>query len=70
MSGRSDRRHHIERLKKKRRKYWSWGENKSDRAIGMLVHTPKTCSCHMCGNPRKYWKEKTIQEKKAEQEYK
>lgn len=22
------------------------------------------CSCHMCGNPRKYWKQRTIQELK------
>jgi hypothetical protein len=24
-------------------------------------------NCHMCGNPRKIWKEKTIQEKRFEQ---
>lgn len=23
----------------------------------------KNCSCHMCGNPRKFWNEKTMQEK-------
>lgn len=25
--------------------------------------TMKCCSCHMCGNARKHWNEKTIQEK-------
>ena len=30
----------------------------------------KDCSCRMCGNPRKYFKEKTIQEKKFEEKYK
>jgi len=25
------------------------------------------CSCHMCGNPRKYWNEETLQEKKFSQ---
>ena len=29
-----------------------------------LRNTTKTCSCPMCGNPRKFFKEKTIQEKK------
>lgn len=25
------------------------------------------CSCHMCGNPRKHFGEKTMQEKKADE---
>lgn len=28
------------------------------------------CSCHMCGNPRKYFKEKTVQEKRSDQDLK
>ena len=36
----------------------------SPRMVGKKAHTPAMCSCHMCGNPRKYWKEKTIQEKR------
>jgi len=31
---------------------------------GILANTPKPCSCHMCGNPRKFFKEKTVQEKR------
>jgi hypothetical protein len=31
-----------------------------------IVHTRKRCSCCMCGNPRKFWNEKTMQEKKAD----
>ena len=27
----------------------------------------KLCSCHMCGNPRKYFGEVTLQEKKADE---
>lgn len=27
----------------------------------------RMCSCHMCGNPRKHWNEKTIQEKREDQ---
>lgn len=26
-----------------------------------------SCSCHMCGNPRRIWNEPTIQEKKISQ---
>lgn len=59
---RSIRRHHMERLKKNRCKYYNG--NKLPRVIGMLAHTATICSCHMCGNPRKYFKELTIQEKR------
>lgn len=27
----------------------------------------KSCSCYMCGNPRKYFKKRTIQEKRLMQ---
>jgi len=30
-----------------------------------LIHTRKPCSCAMCGNPRKYFGEKTRQEIEA-----
>lgn len=26
----------------------------------------KVCSCHMCGNPRKHWKQPSMQELRAE----
>lgn len=31
-------------------------------ALGRVLSTPKPCSCHMCGNPRKYFKDVTRQE--------
>ena len=43
-----------------------WWEDESPRMVGKKAHTPAMCSCHMCGNPRKYWKEKTIQERRNE----
>jgi len=43
------------------REYWN---GMSDVQVGIRAHSPKKCSCLMCGNPRKYWKQKTIQEKK------
>lgn len=40
-----------------------------DKTIGKnsSVHN-KSCSCFACGNPRKYFNEKTIQEKRFEQD--
>lgn len=29
----------------------------------------KACSCSMCGNPRKYFNEKTLQEKKSDLDF-
>ena len=56
---------------KKKRKVathdWFLWFNKTPVLIGKASHTPAMCSCHMCGNPRKYWKLKTIQERRTEQ---
>lgn len=54
------RRHHSQRMKKK--------------AIQLFPHDHQgrrrdyltVCSCPMCGNPRKWFNEKTMQEKRAE----
>lgn len=35
-----------------------------DKTSKMTRHTTKLCSCPMCGNPRKFFNEKTMQEKK------
>lgn len=32
---------------------------------GMLAETPALCSCWMCGNPRRYFCEPTLQEARA-----
>ncbi len=67
---RSIRRHHITRLKKKRANYrvfnW-WSSCEAKRRLGLIVATPKNCSCPACGNPRKWWNQKSIQELKHEQ---
>ena len=68
MSKRSERRHHTERLKKKRRIHW--GRELSDKELGEVVNTPTPCSCPLCGNPRRHFGAKTVQEKRAEEEYK
>ena len=41
------------------------GFTKDPKRIGSAAHTPKPCSCYMCGNPRKHFGEITRQEQKA-----
>lgn len=55
-ASRSDRRHEATRIKAKRAKY----NGKS----AVMAETPKSCSCYMCGNPRKWFDKQTIQEQK------
>jgi rubredoxin len=52
-----------------KRKAWArklgreWYNNEpTDRQVGILAHSPHKCSCPMCGNPRKHFKKKTLQE--------
>ena len=62
------RRHHRERLKAKRKFYYtrpgSEYRQNSPEVIAFYVNTPTPCSCHMCGNPRRYFKERTMQERR------
>lgn len=54
---RAVRRHHAARLKKARSGYWGYAYNgrgpMSERTVGLLLNTPKPCSCWMCNRPRK-----------------
>lgn len=43
-----------------------WSEWKEQWARKHADNLAK-CSCWMCGNPRKYWNQKTLQEKKFSQ---
>lgn len=35
--------------------------------LGFVLSTPAPCSCYGCGNPRNWFKERTIQEQRAMQ---
>lgn len=48
--------------------YWANVEKAKKKYIQRASNHGKLCSCWMCGNPRKYWKQKTIQELRFEQE--
>lgn len=59
------RRAKLARLKKHFAGWWQYATNPVQR--GIAAHSPKRCSCWMCGNPRKYSGERTIQEKRQAQ---
>jgi hypothetical protein len=40
-----------------------------ERNAQLRRNTTKLCSCNLCGNPRKWYKDKSLQEKKFEQKY-
>jgi hypothetical protein len=50
------------------RLYW-WGRRLCEgRELGAIIDTPTPCSCWMCGNPRRYLGEITVQERRWIQE--
>ena len=61
---RAQRRYQHAIVKRNRRNYMRIREIVTPRNLGITVHTPKLCSCVMCGNPRKWLKEFTLDEKK------
>ena len=69
---RSLRRHHISRLKQRWRAHQTGAaasHEPSDlaRRIGLRVNTATPCSCALCGNPRRYFSERSIQERRSSQ---
>lgn len=40
-----------------------------DSHLGLYRKTKVPCSCDCCGNPRKHFGEKTIQERKADEDF-
>jgi hypothetical protein len=62
------RRHHIHRLRIARRFHFGMDLSaQPPRVLGKAIDTPTPCSCWMCGNPRKYFKDRlTRQEKLAD----
>jgi uncharacterized Fe-S cluster-containing radical SAM superfamily protein len=77
MSKRAERRHHRRRMQAKARRYYrfnnSWNHDPrskewEDAAATRADHIAN-CSCAMCGNPRKWLKEKTRQEYESEKDF-
>lgn len=67
--GRAMRRHHLARIKHKRTDlviniyHLELTVAERRHQVGTLANSGTRCSCWMCGNPRRYFKEKTHQEK-------
>jgi len=60
------RKQEVRKKKKVIRKYNNWWGDWDPKSVGRKSHTPCGCSCWMCGNPRKYFNDDTMQEKKNE----
>jgi hypothetical protein len=71
---RASRRFHTQRVYRKRKKMWIAQmlieDGISDENLQKHLKNPVPCTCWMCGNPRKYQKERTLQELKAEEKFK
>lgn len=69
MRTRAQRRHHHQRMVNRVKRFdWiksfknQFTQDEYDKFINHLAETRHPCSCHMCGNARKMWKQKTMQE--------
>jgi hypothetical protein len=60
------RRHHYQRLKNKRKRYWDRSVDLEQRELGMVVSTPHPCSCWLCNKQRKRFGPKFSEMKAAE----
>jgi hypothetical protein len=58
MHNRSERRAKKALMKTKAKQVYPWMKNPV-----ILADHLKNCSCYMCGNPRRWWREKTLKEK-------
>jgi len=58
MFNRAERRAAKQRMTKRAKKVYPWMEHPQ-----VLADRLKSCSCYMCGNPRKWWKADTLKEK-------
>jgi hypothetical protein len=65
MRSRALRRHHEQRMKARVRTYYGGRVAGDPRRLGRIAHTRRECSCSMCGNPRRYFGLRTVQERHA-----
>lgn len=62
---RAIRRHHIARLKNTRKNYFNATWRSDPKQLGRIVQYPAMCSCTMCGNERKWFGYRTLDEKRG-----
>ena len=54
---------------KKRFEHSNFLTEEEEKIVKIEANHGKICSCYACGNPRKYFKERTIQEKKNDESF-
>lgn len=74
MRTRAERRHHHQRMLDRVKNfriydYFFLDDDARKRHQQKVAETRKPCSCWMCGNPRRYFNEKTMQEKRFDERY-
>ncbi len=55
---------HLARIKRQRRYYRGQALALAPKQVGKAAQCAAVCSCWMCGNPRKYGGERTVQERR------
>lgn len=73
---RAERRAQVERLKRNRQFYYGYGKRiehtdqrfMTERQLGQVVQYPAACSCTMCGNARRHFGQRSIQEQRLFQD--
>ena len=65
MQSRDWRRHHQGRIKRRVRWYYGGYAKDKPRHVGRIANTRQLCSCWMCGNPRRFLGERSMQERRA-----
>ncbi len=65
MRSRAARRHHEYRIKRRVETYHGGYARGNARDLGRIAHARQSCSCWMCGNPRRHLGELTLQERWA-----
>ena len=65
MRSRAQRRHDAIRVKQRVRQYYGGYASDKPRHLGRIARTRQLCSCWMCGNPRRYFEERSLQERRA-----
>ena len=63
---RAARRHHKARMKKRAVRIYSQDPISAPENASRWGDHITVCSCYMCGNPRKWFGEKTMQEKRRD----
>jgi len=52
-------------VKKRVCNYYGGYARDNPRHIGKIAHARRLCSCNLCGNPRRYFGERTLQERRS-----